>query len=108
MNLGFGPNRKSPELARLLSVIPGLGHIYTREYFIGIVGLTIALLIMIMIPLNWIFLFAYIVLIIWSARDASRVTAAYNARKAAEEEFSAEKRTKDKFVELIRNEKNKM
>ena len=105
MDLGFGPDRKSPELAQLLSIIPGLGHIYTREYFKGIVWLIIALPIMIMIPQSWIFLFSYIVFIIWSARGASKITAEYNARKAAQEEFNAEKRTKEKFITQIKKEK---
>lgn len=82
MDLGFGPDRKSPELAQLLSIIPGLGHIYAGDYLTGIIWFVLfipvlfALGIFEVIFYGWnslrpalVFIFAYITLVILSARE---------------------------------------
>jgi len=106
MDLGFGPGRKSPTVARLLSIIPGLGHFYAGEYFTGII------LLIIFVPLLFLghlfssffpemkycstqisgagFIF-YGLAVFFSAREASSIVADNNARKAAQERFAAEK-----------------
>ncbi|MFB3895614.1 MAG: hypothetical protein ACE14V_04850 [bacterium] len=107
MNLGFGYHRKAPELARLLSIIPGLGHLYIKDYFGGFIWFIISLIIIslnIFIP-HLIFLICYIMLVIRIIPEASKKAAEYNARKSMQEEFSAEKKTKDKVFDLIKKEK---
>jgi membrane protein implicated in regulation of membrane protease activity len=113
MDLGFGPGRKSPTLARWLSIIPGLGHIYAGEYLAGIIWFIVSIPIMFMlgvfqvfsygfgaIRLNLFFLFCYGFLVIWCAREASRTVAEQNARKAAQNQFSCKKKEKEEFERM--------
>lgn len=113
MDLGFGPGRKSPTLARWLSVIPGLGHIYAGEYFTGIIWFIISIPIMFMLGLfgvffyGWgafrpslLFIVIYFFLFIWCAREASRIVADKNTRKAAQTQFSSKKKEKEEFEKM--------
>lgn len=113
MNLGFGKNRKSPTLARILSIIPGLGHLYAGEYLAGIIWLIVSFPIMFMlgIPQMFIygfsafrpimfFLIGYGFLVIWCSREASKIVAEQNGRKAAQAEFTNKKREKAEFERL--------
>jgi len=52
-------------------------------------------------------LICYVILVIRCAPEASRFAAIKNARQAMREEFSAEKRTKEKVVEQMKKEKKK-
>jgi hypothetical protein len=114
MDLGFGPGRKSPTLARLLSIIiPGLGHFYAGEYIAGIIWLVVSfpLQFMLGIPfifiygfsalrLNLFFLIGYIIVIAWCSREASKSVAEQNGRLAAQEQFAAKKKEKEDFNKL--------
>ncbi|MDI6784890.1 MAG: hypothetical protein QME64_12470 [bacterium] len=113
MNLGFGPGRKSPTIARWLSIIPGLGHIYAGEYLAGIIWLIVSFPIMFMLGIpamliyglsafrpRLLFLIGYIFLVIWCAREASRIAADQNARKAAQEQFAVRKKEKEVFEKM--------
>jgi hypothetical protein len=113
MNLGFGPGRKSPTVARWLSIIPGLGHIYAGDYFAGIIWFVISIPILFMlgvfqiftyglgaIRLNLFFIFCYVFLFIWCSREASRSVADQNSRKAAQKGFAAKKLEKEAFERL--------
>lgn len=115
MDFGFGPGRKSPSLARWLSLIPGLGHIYTGEYFTGVI------LLIIFVPLLFVgHLFSgyfpdmkyfstrvsgagfilYGLAVFFSAREASNTAADKNARKAAQARFAAEKKALQELRKL--------
>lgn len=113
VDLGFGPGRKSPTVARWLSIIPGLGHIYAGEYLSGIFWFIISCPIMFMLGFfsifslgfgsirpSLFFIICYIFLIIWCAREASRIVADQNARKAAQSEFSTKKKEKEDFEKM--------
>ena len=113
MDLGFGPGRKSPSLARWLSIIPGLGHLYAGEYFAGIIWLLLSFPLMFMLGLPFIFvygfrafrpslffLFCYGFVVVWCAREASRNVADQNARKAAQEKYASLKQEKKEFEKL--------
>jgi hypothetical protein len=121
MDLGFGPDRKSPELARLLSIIPGLGHFYIDQFAVGLIWFIIAILELYItiwsffdsfwsvytygrLRFSLMLIVLYFGLILWSGDNASRKAAEYNARKAMDEEFSAENRTKKKFSELVKKD----
>jgi hypothetical protein len=113
MNLGFGPGRKSPTVARWLSIIPGLGHIYAGEYFSGIIWFIVGIPVITLLVLVKTFipgmalirpsiytLVLYAAFFIWCSRDASRIVADKNARKAAQAEFANKKKQKAEFERL--------
>ena len=113
VDLGFGPGRKSPTIARWLSIIPGLGHIYAGEYLAGIIWLIISFPLMFMLGIPFIlryglsafrpslfFLLGYGFVVIWCAREASRNVADQNARKAAREQFAVQKKEKADFEKM--------
>ena len=114
MDLGFGPGRKSPTIARWLSFIPGLGHIYAGAYLSGIIWLFISLFTIYLfwylsiMGLIWylvlFFMFIDIPLISYSARGASKFTADNNSRIAMQDEFRAKKTTAEKVVEQAKKE----
>jgi hypothetical protein len=115
MDLGYGQNRKSPTIARWLSIIPGLGHLYAGAYISGIIRFIVFLVIiylfweLFIMKLIWylvlFFMFVGIPLVSYSARSASKYCAEINSRKAMNEEFSAKKRTQEKVVAQIEKEK---
>jgi ABC-type bacteriocin/lantibiotic exporter with double-glycine peptidase domain len=107
MDLGFGKDRKSPTIARWLSIIPGIGHLYAGAYISGIIWLIFSLFIIFLIrylaaivfwyPIIFI-IFIYIPLVSYTASSASKLCAEIHSRKALNEEFSAKKRTKEKIA----------
>jgi hypothetical protein len=120
MDLGFGPRRKSPTIARVLSlIIPGLGHFYAGEYLAGIIWLAIAFPLMFMMGIPRMFLYGlnafrpiplffigYIIYVVWCSHDASKMVAEQNGRKAAQEQIAAKKKEKQEF-ERLKNEARK-
>lgn len=125
MNHSFGPGRKSPPLARILScIIPGLGHFYAGEYLAGIIWLILSLpvLIGLILLISWhvswstpgywgysraksrltgIAIAIYLGLIYWCSREASRTVAEQNARKAAQQRFAAERKANEEFRKYL-------
>ncbi|MFB3895617.1 MAG: hypothetical protein ACE14V_04865 [bacterium] len=114
MNLGFGPGRKSPTIARVLSlIIPGLGHFYAGEYLAGIIWLVIAFPLMFMLGIPQMFFYGliafrpiplffvgYIIYVVWCSHDASKTVAEQNGRLAAQEQIAAKKKDKEEFERL--------
>jgi hypothetical protein len=114
VDLGFGPGRKSPTIARLLSIlIPGLGHFYAGEYIAGIIWAVVSFPLQFMLGIPFIFVYGfsafrpiliffigYIIVIIWCSREASKAVAEENGRIAAQEQFAARKKEKDDFNKL--------
>ena len=100
MSLGFGKNRKSPPLARLLShILPGLGHIYAGNIFAGIMWMFF-----VAVPFIWFFIYliqtdnigyalfpltCYFCLGIFAANNASRLTVEQNSQQAFKERIGS-------------------
>ncbi|MFB3895618.1 MAG: hypothetical protein ACE14V_04870 [bacterium] len=104
MNLGFGPGRKSPTLARWFSIVPGLGHIYVGAYLSGTIWLFIALFLLLSISFGYIDLYAvgsgrtivigyYIYMILWCCMRAGQLAVEKNQQLANQEHFKRQKET---------------
>jgi hypothetical protein len=94
--------RKSPIIARILSIIPGLGHLYAGAYPIGIIWLVIgqATLSLLYIRQTYIkitgtdnlyVVSAYLLMVIWCMVQSSRIAAERNAQKASQAFFETRK-----------------
>jgi hypothetical protein len=90
--------RKSPGIARLLSIIPGLGHLYTGAYPIGLIWLfigqaTLSLLYIKYTKIkitgwdNLYIVSAYLLIAVWCMVQSSRIAAEKNAQIASQAYF---------------------
>ena len=102
MSFGYGTNRKSPTVARLLSFIPGLGHIYAGAYPAGFIWLFISqgLLSLIYVKYSnfqitdWnklIIISVYLLIVVWCMIHSSRIAAEKNAALANQQYFESRK-----------------
>ncbi|MFB3895616.1 MAG: hypothetical protein ACE14V_04860 [bacterium] len=99
--------RKSPVLARLLSLIPGLGHVYAGAVVSGILWLICSGIVFyigwyLLKILFWFLLlfimFIYAPLVSYCANSAATICTDLNVRKAMVEELRAAKKTREKIA----------
>ncbi|MFB3895613.1 MAG: hypothetical protein ACE14V_04845 [bacterium] len=98
--------RRSPAIARILSIIPGLGHIYAGAYPTGIIWLVIGQAILSLLYIkhtnikiagtdNLYIISAYILMVVWCMIQSSRFAAERNAQKASQAFFESRKYADD-------------
>lgn len=94
--------RTSPSVARLLSIIPGLGHIYAGAYPTGIIWLVIGQATLSLLYINHThititgtdnlyIISAYILMVVWCMVKSSRFATERNAQKASQAFFESRK-----------------
>lgn len=119
IDLGFGPGKKSPTVARWLSIIPGLGHVYAGEYFTGLIWFIVGIPVLVILyvvkiyipgmalirPSLYVFVL-YAAFFLWCSNDASRIVADKNARKAAQTQY-ADKKKQHAEIERLKEEARK-
>jgi hypothetical protein len=102
MSFGYGPNRKSPSIARLLSFIPGLGHIYAGAYPAGFLWLFISQGLLSLTYFKYpniqisdwnklIIISIYLLIVVWCMIHSSRIAAEKNALQANQQYFESRK-----------------
>ena len=94
--------RKSPIIARLLSIIPGLGHLYAGAYPAGIIWFFLGQATLSLFYIKYSFIkitswdklyivSAYLVMVVWCMIQSSRIAAEENAQKASQAFFETRK-----------------
>ncbi len=94
--------RRSPVIARVLSIIPGLGHLYAGAYPTGIIWLIVGQAILSLLYIkytnikitgtdNLYIISAYILMVVWCMVKSSRIAAERNAQTASQSFFEKRK-----------------